>query len=185
MKKTKERQPKQKQKRPWLIAGAMLGIVAFTGCMGNNLVFGTGTKFGLDISQRSDQQPEVTFGYQRAEFVSIPLSKSKRVKGNASDDADAYSVLGTFSVSFDPRIFSLQGKKNFEIKSVTNIVSGAEVITKQTNAISLPVWGNAGVHVNDIFATGVAAKYAATNTNFGAFFGSNLVVIAKEKAKEK
>lgn len=183
MKKTKQRQPKQKQKRPWLIVGAMLGIVAFTGCMGNNLVFGTATKFGLDISQRSDKQPEVTFGYQRAEFVSIPLSTN--LTHDASATNEAYSVLGTFSVSFDPRIFSLQGKENFEITSVTNVVNGADVISKKTNSISQPVWGNAGVHVNDLFATGIAAKYAATNTSFGAFFGSNLVVIAKEKAKEK
>jgi hypothetical protein len=73
----------------------VLVLLAAQGCNGT-LVFGTATKFGLDISQRPDQTVEVTMGYDRYELASIP-SKGKDSK---EDEADAYSVLGIFGVSY-------------------------------------------------------------------------------------
>ena len=43
-------------------------LFLLSGCS-NTLVFGTGTKFGVDISQRPDQIIEVTMGYDRYEVV--------------------------------------------------------------------------------------------------------------------
>jgi hypothetical protein len=43
-------------------------IPMFSGCS-NTLVFGTATKFGVDISMRPDQLIEVTMGYDRYEIA--------------------------------------------------------------------------------------------------------------------
>jgi hypothetical protein len=59
-------------------------------------MFSTATKVGLDISQRTDQMIDVTFGYDRVEIVSIPAPADT----DASKDKDTYSVLGIFSVSY-------------------------------------------------------------------------------------
>lgn len=70
-------------------------IVTLTGC-GKTLVFGTATKFGLDVSQRADQTIDVTMGYDRYEIASIPAQE----KDSRKDGEDTYSVLGIFSVSY-------------------------------------------------------------------------------------
>jgi hypothetical protein len=73
---------------------ALSMTVALPACS-NTLAFGTATKFGLDISQRPDQIIDVTMGYDRYEVVSIPAQNV-----DAKKDADTYSVLGIFSVSY-------------------------------------------------------------------------------------
>jgi hypothetical protein len=65
-----------------------------SGCS-NTLVFGTATKFGVDISQRPDQAIEVTMGYDRYEVVSIPAQDK-----DAKEQEDTYSVLGIFAVTY-------------------------------------------------------------------------------------
>lgn len=81
---------------------------AFVGC-GNYLAFSTATKFGLDISQRADQTADIVVGYQRAEIASIPVPDNAE-KPNGTKDAtteyDAYSVLGTFDVKYNPKIWN-------------------------------------------------------------------------------
>ena len=72
-------------------------LLLSSGCQHPRLAFATATKFGLDISQRADQQPEITVGYQRAELVSMPLTNT-----NATATADAYSVAGIFEVKYGP-----------------------------------------------------------------------------------
>ena len=69
-------------------------ILTLSGCS-NTLVFGTATKFGVDISQRPDQMIEVTMGYDRYEVVSIPAQNK-----DAKEKEDTYSVLGIFAVSY-------------------------------------------------------------------------------------
>jgi hypothetical protein len=69
-------------------------MLVLSGCS-NTLVFGTATKFGVDISQRPDQMIEVTMGYDRYEVVSIPAQDT-----DATKDMDTYSVLGIFAVSY-------------------------------------------------------------------------------------
>ncbi|MDT7042259.1 hypothetical protein [Candidatus Nitronereus thalassa] len=75
----------------------------FGGCQ-DYLVFSTGTKFGLDISQEGDQPPKLLIGYKRAEVASIPAEKM-----DATADSDTYSVLGNVCIQapgidkpFDP-----------------------------------------------------------------------------------
>jgi hypothetical protein len=77
-------------------AAILLAAVAVSGCMKNHLVFGTVTKFALDISQRPDQTIDVTMGYDRGELASIPTAKNQ----DASPREDAYSVIGTFHVKY-------------------------------------------------------------------------------------
>jgi hypothetical protein len=72
----------------------VLLMLILSGCS-NTLVFGTATKFGVDISQRPDQMIEVTMGYDRYEVVSIP-AQAKDAQGSE----DTYSVLGIFAVSY-------------------------------------------------------------------------------------
>jgi len=60
------------------------------------LVFATGTKFGLDFTQRADQTVDITMGYDRVEIASIPTS----FEGQATPEEDVYSVLGSFCVRY-------------------------------------------------------------------------------------
>ena len=61
----------------------------------NRLAFSTATRFGIDVSQRSDQTVEMALGYDRGELVVIPAQEV-----DASDTKDTYAVLGTFQVSY-------------------------------------------------------------------------------------
>jgi hypothetical protein len=80
-----------------LVGHSILMVPLMFTCSGcsNTLVFGTATKFGVDISQRPDQLIEVTMGYDRYEVVSIPAQDK-----DAQEQEDTYSVLGIFAVSY-------------------------------------------------------------------------------------
>lgn len=76
-----------------------LTLVLVLGCAAGctkTLMFSTATKVGLDISQRTDQMIDVSFGYDRVEVVSIPAPRDT----DAAEGKDTYSVLGIFSVSY-------------------------------------------------------------------------------------
>jgi hypothetical protein len=83
------------------LTATVLGLSAVAlvlgGCGGKTLVFGTATKFGLDVSQRADQTVEVTMGYDRYEIASIPTEMHD---AEQTSKKDTYSVLGIFSVSY-------------------------------------------------------------------------------------
>jgi hypothetical protein len=78
----------------WFAVALVLAlvVVATAGCA-KRLAFATATKFGLDVSQRSDQTVEMSIGYDRGETVVMPAEEK-----NTSDGVDAYAVLGTFQV---------------------------------------------------------------------------------------
>ncbi len=144
------------------VTGACIALL-LQGCEGY-LVFGTATKFGLDISQRADQNIDVTLGYQRVEAVSIPAPKEKEVSGpdgkkdgqgqsqggsDASKDRDTYSVIGRFHVKYGN-----------------------------------PFFGEP-LELNQLFATGHAARLAAKNKQMMEAFGRAAGTIAKESEEEK
>ena len=81
----------------------VLVLISAAGCT-KTLMFSTATKVGLDISQRTDQMIDVTFGYDRVEIVSIPAPTDT----DATKDTDTYSVLGIFSVSYGGNPFTTQ-----------------------------------------------------------------------------
>jgi hypothetical protein len=85
--------------RAALLAGSLALPLLVCGCR-NHLVFTTSTKFGLDISQKANQTVDVTMGYQRAEFASVPVPQDT----DATATTDAYSVLGRFNVRYNPGI---------------------------------------------------------------------------------
>jgi hypothetical protein len=136
-------------------------LVGLGGC-GSALVFGTATKFGVDISQRADRMIEVSLGYDRVEFVSIPASGTDArgagaggcrdrgqpaVSGGARGSGasgttggpdgglDTYSVMGTFKVTYDTP------------------------------------WGGDPVVIRQFFATGLAARQAACQPKWQEYFG--------------
>jgi hypothetical protein len=105
------------------------------GCT-NVLGFSTATKFGLDVSQRSDQMVEVSMGYDRAEVASIPAPKDNaRLSSDEISGEDAYSVLGTFDVHYGSP------------------------------------FGGEPLVIDQLFATGFAARQAAGNPDMQAYFG--------------
>jgi hypothetical protein len=83
----------------------------------NTLIFGTNTKFAIDVSADPTGNPGVTVGYKRHEAVWMPLVANKTKDGAPADDCqtnqpcvlqgasgssdkDAYSVLATFGATF-------------------------------------------------------------------------------------
>ncbi len=80
----------------------------------NTLIFGTNTKFALDVSSDPSGSPSVTFGYKRQEAVWMPLLANKDNNGTPADcsngngncmfkgvsDGDTYSVLASFGAKF-------------------------------------------------------------------------------------
>ena len=88
--------------RSALYMGLVLPTILMQGGCRNVLGFGTATKFGLDIAQRTDQTIEVSMGYDRTEIASIPAPKREDANTGTSgaDGDDAYSVLGTFRVTY-------------------------------------------------------------------------------------
>jgi hypothetical protein len=86
-----------------------------SGCSGtpkhsNVLIFGTNTKFALDVSQDMTSGVGVTLGYKREEAVWMPLlpnqgdevgtncatAECRKYTGNQGSDRDTYSVLASF-----------------------------------------------------------------------------------------
>lgn len=119
------------------------------------LAFSTATKVGLDITQRADQTLDVTFGYDRAEIASIPVPKkadaSKGDKSNPHHEDECNTT--------DCDSYSVLG--TFHIKYGNP-------------------WLFEPVIINQVFATGIAAKDAADNTNFGEYIGKTAAKIAED-----
>ena len=85
----------------------------------NTLVFGTETKFAVDVATSTTTQvPAVTVGYKRTEAIWLPLLANKKVNGEfepadckkdsdnetclfkSTEKNDAYSVLASFGATF-------------------------------------------------------------------------------------
>lgn len=122
------------------LAALVLGMLA--GCR-PYLAFGTATKFALDVSQRADQTVDVSMGYDRAEVASIPAPEA-----NATDDTDAYAVLGTFSVVYGNP------------------------------------FGDDPLTLKQLFATGMAARIAASDPESRAYFGGKAHEIEDKKNEQ-
>lgn len=80
----------------------------------NTLIFGTNTKFALDVSADPSGSPSITVGYKRQEAVWMPLLANQNIQGTPADcktesclfrgtigkDGDTYSVLASFGAKF-------------------------------------------------------------------------------------
>jgi hypothetical protein len=110
------------------------------GCQ-SYLAFTTATKFGLDISQQTDQSPHIHLGYKRAELASIPSPPA-----NATETNDTYSVLGTFCVRYDPNPFStdsLQIRQLFATGMAARIAAKQEDLQKMFGQAAYDIRGKA------------------------------------------
>jgi len=140
------------------VTGGCLALL-LQGCEGY-LAFGTATKFGLDISQRADGNIDVTLGYQRVEAVSIPAPKEtgsegkKDGQGQSQGGSDASKVRDTYSVI-----------GRFHVKYGNPFVGEP-------------------LELNQLFATGHAARLAAKNKQMMEAFGRAAGTIAKKSEEE-
>lgn len=93
-------------------------LLTTTGCAtpkhSNVLIFGTNTKFALDLSADTTGNPGITIGYARQEAVWMPLlantgkdyepslcaTENCLYKGTEGNDKDTYSVLASFGAKF-------------------------------------------------------------------------------------
>ncbi|SNY58591.1 hypothetical protein SAMN06297280_3442 [Arsukibacterium tuosuense] len=140
--------------------------VAIAGCSSmpehsNTLVFGTSTKFAIDLSTSSTTQtPELTVGYKRTEAVWLPLlANLKSSNGelipndcsgatclfNSTETRDAYSVLASFGAEFGG-----EGKTN--VTPQPSNTGGAPSIDGSSKASG---------GIAQYFATGLAAQLLA------------------------
>ena len=131
---------------PLRLAFVLVLVLGCTAACTKTLMFSTATKVGLDISQRTDQMIEVTFGYDRVELVSIPAPADTDA-GTGPSGKDTYSVLGIFSVSYG-------------------------------NPFAIP---RQPLKVDQFFATGEAAKTAATTPGIKDLFGRRTREILEKK----
>ncbi|WP_347691975.1 hypothetical protein [Rheinheimera fenheensis] len=145
----------------------------------NTLVFGTTTKFAIDLSTSSTTQtPELTVGYKRTEAVWLPLlANLKNADGelvpnscsgaeclfNSTETQDAYSVLASFGAEFGG-----EGKT-----SVSNQSSSTG------EAPSIDGSSKASGGIAQYFATGLAAQLLAKEG------GASLVTIQSGNAASK
>jgi hypothetical protein len=139
-----------------LAYGAIVVLLAGigAGCQ-SYLAFNTDTKFGLDISQSAQQQPEVTMGYQRVAIVSMPVlgTNDGRAYYDANANHDAYSVLGSINIKYDPALSSATGG----IRILQIFATGEAARSVATNAAL------AGLFASDLASIYVKSKGAPTN----------------------
>ncbi len=132
--------------------GGLLLPLLLTGCH-TVLGFSTATKFGLDISQRADQMIDVTMGYDRSEVASIPAPKGQDASG-VTDKACAEDNGCSDA-------YSVLG--TFEVD-----------------------YGNPfllePVEIRQFFATGMAARKAAKNSDFQQILGNKAGHYATDSA---
>ncbi len=103
-----------------LIMFFCLGVFFVTACAtpkhSNTLIFGTNTKFALDVSADPSGSPSITVGYKRQEAVWMPLLANKDKEGSPAECSvkdcpylyigkednkqDTYSVLASFGAKF-------------------------------------------------------------------------------------
>jgi hypothetical protein len=141
---------KRHSKRCLLLAlGVVCGLAS--GCE-KYLVFTTATKFGLDVSQLSDQPPKVALGYKREETILIPAKHA-----NADDTQDTYAVLGYICVMANPSLWDF---------------------LRAVNPFSSQVPD--GLQVRSVFTTGMAAKLASEDEGLRDFYKRS--ILQKEEA---
>lgn len=122
---------------------------------GNYLAFSTATKFGLDISQRADQTADIVVGYQRAEIASIPVPDNAAKTDDAKDASNKYDAYAVLGT--------------FNVEYNTNLFDR----TKK------------GIEINQLFATGMAAREVVKDPKMGEWFGTALGTIKKQEGAEK
>jgi hypothetical protein len=127
----------------------LLGVLyaGLMGCVNDHAVFVTSTKFGLDISQQSDQPPKMLVGYNRQEGVFLPAEHK-----NSAEDDDTYSVLGYFCVMANPSLWDF-------IKALAPFSDDVPD----------------ALQINSVFATGLSAQQLAKDNEVREFFRKNLM----------
>jgi len=116
------------------------------------LGFSTATKFALDISQRADQSIDVSLGYDRVEVASIPVAKKQDATKPPSK------------------------KGNSDAYSVL-----ASFKVSYGNPFMVLIGNEKPFVLDQLFATGLAARTAATNPVLQKFFGTEVGTIVNKK----
>ena len=140
-----------------LISGLALGGCTSLGDHNDVLLFGTDTKFALDVSAdaTSGGTPSVTFGYKRKEAVWMPLL----VNGACRRDAPPTYCETSARDSKDSRYIGESGASSTARKDAYSVFASfganlkGEANTKAQAAVGLA----------QFFATGIAAQKLAEN----------------------
>ena len=143
-----------KRARHAALAALCLGALLMPAGCKSYLAFGTATTFGLDASQRADQTVDITMGYRRIEIASIPVQEVKEKPATSSDSnaavgADAKGDTTTPDASHTGDAYSVLG--SFRVHYGNPFTSG--------------------LTLNQLFATGMAARAVAENTDMQEYFG--------------
>ncbi|MGQ8367439.1 hypothetical protein [Glaciecola sp. 1036] len=166
---------------------ALFCIACLTGCFStpdhsNTLIFGTETKFAIDVSSSSTTQlPEITVGYKRTEAVWLPLLANQKnedeftpapcssdntlndCKFQATNSEDAYSVLASFGAKFG-------GEADSDVNNPTSGSDGQSLAKGSAQASG---------GIAQYFATGLAAQKLAAEG------GASLVTVQSGNTKPK
>jgi hypothetical protein len=155
----------------WMVGRLAVVLLGAAACT-NTLVFGTATKFGLDISQRADRLIEINMGYDRAEFVSIPASgtDARRASAGLCPGAQPAAGQSAASAAAPPAAASTGAPATDDTYSVM-----------ATFHVSYDTpWGGDPLRIRQFFATGVAAQQAACQPNWRRYFGNKTGEIEKK-----
>jgi len=163
-----------------LLAIAIAVVALNTGCK-NHLAFGTSTKFGLDISQKPDQTVEVTMGYRRAEMVSIPVAPDGAPCPHCVKCCSNEKQTCTHAACCsDPHV----GARKPRIDDADGTNDAYSVIGRFNVHYNPGLFGRTnGLHLKQFFATGMAARKAAQNTNMQRAFGEAAHQVKTKKSQ--
>jgi hypothetical protein len=158
-----------------IFSGGIAVATSLSGCQ-NYLAFGTATKFGLDISQKPDQTVDLTLGYRREEIASIPVAPNGPANTNARPtEAKGANLKGTGTNTESSTPTSNR------ITDANEAEDAYAVLGRFSVTYDPILIGNGdGLHLKQFFATGMAARKAAGNSNMRKAFGK-----AAYEVKEK
>ncbi|MBI5190745.1 MAG: hypothetical protein HZA22_08730 [Nitrospirae bacterium] len=169
-----------------LAVGLMVSVLA-TGCAGrqNTIMFGTNTLIGVKVTARdtATEMPEVKIGYERAEFVWMPLISSNK-EGDpvgtvceSCPDSCTYCKDRTGACTCPKKMID---GKFFAGKDGNDKLDSYSVIATMSGSLSTGASGTNG-GIAQYFATGIAARELAKKS--GAALVSTAPSAELEKAK--
>jgi len=126
----------------------------------NVLIFGTDTKFGLDISSEATQgnYPEVTLGYKRREAVYLPLSRNEYDCKNTNSGGKKCTINNT-----EDKYLALSDGINEQIGGSKGESDAYSVFASFGAKFSAGAQSSGDLA--QYFATGVAAQRLGANKN--------------------
>ena len=122
--------------RGWWPIGCLLLILSM-GCMKDAVVFGTSTRFGIELNTTEPGQQGIRVGYKRAEGVTMP---TRDESGNLHEET--FSTLSAFRFSTGNLLLAALGLTEVEQYFATGAAADAASTDAQTLANFLALSGS-------------------------------------------